>query len=210
MKNYKKWLSYGGVYIAGLLTAYIIFRLIPSGIPTAPPLIRHDTMTLQHAPNLKKNSNDINDLMAKMQSNFRNADDNQNEDLMAQFHDMRKKMLQLLQEEGGSPNLAFGNLVDTPDTNIESKEDDKNYYFEIDLTNIDQNSLKMDIKDGYLYVTGEMKKETQEQSNMGVSSSMVISSFSKTVPIPSDANPKKAKIEQHDAVLPITLPKRGS
>ncbi|MEK6625603.1 MAG: Hsp20/alpha crystallin family protein, partial [Bdellovibrionota bacterium] len=102
------------------------------------------------------------------------------------------------------------NLRDTPDTNIESKEDDKNYYFEVDLTNIDQNSLKMDIKDGYLYVTGEMKKETQEQSNMGVSSSMVMSSFSKTVPIPSDANPKKAKIEQHDTVLTITLPKRGS
>lgn len=154
----------------------------------------------------------MNDLIAKMQRNFRNADDIQNEDLMAQFHDMRKKMLQLLEEEGAIPNAGFGNIDDRPDTKIESREDEDNYYFDVELNNIDQNSLKLDIKDGYIYVTGEMKKETQEgskeESNMGVSSSTVRSSFSKTVPIPSDANPKKAKIEQHASLLTITLPKR--
>ena len=150
----------------------------------------------------------MNALIAKMQSNFRNADDDQNEDLMAQFHDMRKKLLQVLEEEGASPNAGIANLGDRPDTNIESREDDKNYYFEVDLANLDQNSLKMDIREGYLYVTGEMKKETTEESQMGVSSSLVMSSFSKAVPIPSDADQKKAKIEQHENVLTITLPKR--
>ncbi len=213
MANLKKWLSYVGIYLAGVLTALIIFKataFIEQLKGPKPINLHQNSMGLIHLPNhvpLPQGTPpvppDLSKLIAGMQRNF------QDDDLMGQFIEMRKKMLQLLEEEGGTPNLAFDQTNDMADSKIGSREDDKNYYYDVDLGEIDQNSLKMDIKDGYIYINGEMKKEEKEESKLGVSSRTMVSSFSKTVPIPSDAEAKKAKIEQKNSILTITIPKKS-
>jgi HSP20 family protein len=204
----KKVIIYLGIFVMGIISTLLVTHFLKMG-PSG-EIGKHSEVDLQDKDNIKRfknNPKDLNSLLKGMQKSFQDQDSTdlsrQHDDLMGQFMEMRKKMLQMYEEEGGG---QFG-VADTLG-NIDSREDEQNYYFDLNMENIDQSSLKIDFKDGYLTLKGEMRIVDKEESNFGQSESTIISNFSKTVTIPDDANVKMAQVNQKDKTLTIVVPKK--
>jgi|GEM_PF-6640893 len=151
-----------------------------------------------------KNSRDLDRLNQGLDNNLLPQTDDQEElpeDFHNQMNQMRNKMLQLFQNQG-NPTVDLGDNL-TADLKIGQRKDDNNYYIDIGLSNVDKNTMNVEAKDGYLIIEGEMKQEEKGDHFQ----SMVVSSFSRSFSMPSDANLKKLKIDQKDQTLVITIPK---
>ncbi|MFZ8933932.1 MAG: Hsp20/alpha crystallin family protein [Bacteriovoracaceae bacterium] len=102
----------------------------------------------------------------------------------------------------------FGGIGIRSDLNIKQYEKDNNYIIEIDTTSIDQESLKIDIKAGIISVKGKTRIEKKNQQGGGQSYMQYESSFSKSFPIPRDADEEKVQIKNEQQSVKIIFPKK--
>src|SRR5574338_1220270 len=106
----------------------------------------------------------------------------------------------------GRTNLLdrqLGSFV--PDVDI--TETDKEFRVTAELPGMDEKDLEVTYFDGGLTIKGEKRDEHEEQQGEFYRSERVFGAFERTIPLPSDINPDKAKASFKKGVLSITLPK---
>ena len=90
---------------------------------------------------------------------------------------------------------------------VDSWEDDQFIYLKFKLGQINKNSLNLQIKDGLVTVKGQTKIENTTQNQFGSSTSISISSFNKTFPVPEGVKEEEVQIDHQDGALILKFPK---
>ena len=93
----------------------------------------------------------------------------------------------------------------TPSVN--TREDEKAYYIEVDLPGVKKEDIKVDIKDNTLTISGErkFKEEVKEEDYYKIETS--IGKFSRTFSLPEDADVENIDAKSENGVLEIVIPK---
>src|SRR5207245_7203434 len=103
---------------------------------------------------------------------------------------------------GGSVKLAdLSPLVDIT-------EDDKEYIFKADMTEMKKDDVKVTIENGILYISGERRAEKEEKKRKFHRLERFFGTFERTFTVPEDADATKIRAEFRDGVLQVHLPKR--
>ena len=93
----------------------------------------------------------------------------------------------------------------TPSVN--TREDEKAYYIEVDLPGVKKEDIKVDIKDNTLTISGErkFKEEVKEEDYYKIETS--IGKFTRTFTLPEDADIEHIDARNENGVLDIEIPK---
>jgi HSP20 family protein len=113
----------------------------------------------------------------------------------------------------------FNNIINTPknggkgfDTDflptVNSREDDKAYYLEVDLPGVKKEDISLTVENGVLTVCGERKskEEVKEENYYKVESNY--GKFSRSFSLPKTIDDNKIEAKTQDGVLELTIPKR--
>jgi HSP20 family protein len=92
-----------------------------------------------------------------------------------------------------------------PDLDI--TETDKEFRVTAELPGMDEKDLEVTYLEGGLTIKGEKREEHEEQRGDFYRSERQFGAFERTIPLPLDINPDKAKASFKKGVLSITLPK---
>ena len=90
---------------------------------------------------------------------------------------------------------------------LETSENDQFIIYEILLDQVDKNSLKIDIKDGQINLSGQAKIEKENKGQFGISKSISISSFNRSFPIPQGVKAEEVQIENNEKSVILKFPK---
>ena len=90
---------------------------------------------------------------------------------------------------------------------LETSENDQYVIYEIFLDLIDKNSLKIDIKDGQITLSGQARIEKENQGNFGVSKSISVSSFTRSFPAPQGVKTEEVQIDHKEKSIVLKFPK---
>lgn len=112
---------------------------------------------------------------------------------------MLKQMRQLSRGSGVHLNLQMQGLSD-----IESREDDKNYYFEIKGEKGKLKDIQVQVEQGMLHIQGKF----ESKSTGSVFQSNVVSSFERSFPVPEGADEKGMQMDQLEDKIVIRIPKK--
>ena len=110
---------------------------------------------------------------------------------------------------GGSvidDSLSLSNVFDG--IQVEEHEDSDFKYVEVLAEGIDKDSLNINISDGMISITGEIRKSNDDQTGHGHFKSHFISSFNRSFNIPYGVDPEKVKIDTEDDKIVIKFPKK--
>ena len=93
----------------------------------------------------------------------------------------------------------------TPSVN--TREDEKAYYIEVDLPGVKKEDIKVDIKENALTISGErrFKEEVKEEDYYKIETS--IGKFTRTFTLPDDADVENIDAKNENGVLDIIIPK---
>ncbi|SFV51026.1 Heat shock protein Hsp20 [hydrothermal vent metagenome] len=93
----------------------------------------------------------------------------------------------------------------TPSVN--TREDEKAYYIEVDLPGVKKEDIKVDIKDNTLTISGErkLKEEVKEEDYYKIETS--IGKFTRTFTLPEDADIENIDAKSENGVLEVVIPK---
>lgn len=133
------------------------------------------------------------------------------------FEEMRKFRERLHKEFRPKSNSLFSSPFDSwyedkiggGVEEISKREDDKYVYYDIKLPNIEGSSVKTNVENGYLTITGEVKKSTGQEKE-GKIRSLYQSSFRRTFPLPENVDGDKMEMENQKDKLVLKFPKRES
>lgn len=92
-----------------------------------------------------------------------------------------------------------------PDVDV--TETDKEFRVMAELPGMEEKDLEVTYFDGGLTIKGEKREEHEEERGDYYRSERQFGAFERTVPLPSDISPDKAKASFKKGVLKITLPK---
>ncbi len=90
---------------------------------------------------------------------------------------------------------------------LETSENDQYVIYEIFLDLIDKNSLKIDIKDGQITLSGQARIEKENKGDFGVSKSISVSSFTRSFPAPQGVKTEDVQIEHKEKSIVLKFPK---
>jgi HSP20 family molecular chaperone IbpA len=90
---------------------------------------------------------------------------------------------------------------------LETSENDQFIIYEIFLDQVDKNSMKIDIKEGQITLSGQTKIEKENQGQFGTSKSISISSFTRSFPAPRDVKTEEVQIENKENSVVLKFPK---
>ena len=100
---------------------------------------------------------------------------------------------------------SFNSLSDDG-IKIEEIEDENYKYIEVLADGIDKNSLNIDISNGMISISGEIRKSSDDQGANSRSMSSYISSFSRSFNIPEGVSEENVKIDMEDKKVVIKFP----
>jgi HSP20 family molecular chaperone IbpA len=90
---------------------------------------------------------------------------------------------------------------------LETSENDQYVIYEIFLDQVDKNSLKIDIKEGQITLSGQSRFEKENQGQFGTSKSVSISSFTRSFPAPQGVKTEEVQIENKENSIILKFPK---
>ena len=93
----------------------------------------------------------------------------------------------------------------TPSVN--TREDEKAYYIEVDLPGVKKEDIKVDIKDNTLTISGERKFKEEVKEDDYYKIETAIGKFSRTFTLPEDADVDNIDAKSENGVLEIVIPK---
>lgn len=132
-------------------------------------------------------------------------------DQMDKMHDqMRKRMDQFFGKSFG--NSAFdidpfsGSSFTTNNIKINRYEDDQYKYIEIMGEGVSKDSLKVDISEGMISISGEIKQTQVENDSDSMSRSSYVSKFNQSFNVPKGVDEANVKIESENNKLIIKFP----
>jgi HSP20 family protein len=89
---------------------------------------------------------------------------------------------------------------------VDMVRDDGHLILRADVPGIKPEEIKVEIREGYLTVSGEHEETTEEKEKHYVRRERRYGSFSRSVPLPEGVETKKIKAKTHDGVLEVTIP----
>lgn len=107
-----------------------------------------------------------------------------------------------------SPGM-FSNAMSF-DYDLEVEEIDDGYQLKVDMTGLDEEKIDIQINEHSITVTGEHSKQEDTQNPHSRFSSRSFGSFTRTIPLPVDADTAAVKTEKEGDYLVIRLPKKES
>ncbi len=127
---------------------------------------------------------------------------------MDQMHKMMNKMLHETYNRGVRGE-GISSTFSAFDPDIDVKETPDEYVIRLDLPGIDKDKISVKVHDGILTISGERQAEAEEKSEDGGVYRMERSfgSFSRSFPVPQDANMDAMTAQTKNGVLTIKLPK---
>ena len=93
----------------------------------------------------------------------------------------------------------------TPSVN--TREDEKAYYIEVDLPGVKKEDIKVDIKDNTLTISGERKFKEEVKEDDYYKIETAIGKFSRAFTLPEDADVEHIDAKSENGVLEIVIPK---
>jgi HSP20 family protein len=120
-------------------------------------------------------------------------------DPFAEMAELRSRFDRLLEDFGTPRERAWTPAVDVV-------RDDGNIVLRADMPGIKPEEIKIEIREGFLTVSGEHEETTEEKEKHYVRRERRYGSFSRSVPLPEGVDPKKIKATTHDGVLEVTIP----
>lgn len=101
-----------------------------------------------------------------------------------------------------------GTLRDQKGFELDLSEDNANYYVESDLPGIDKENLKIEVKEGQLFIIAERKYEEEKKERKYYRMERSYGKITRSIPIPDDANVENIDAEFKDGVLKIKIQKK--
>lgn len=90
---------------------------------------------------------------------------------------------------------------------VDVTETDKEFCVTAELPGMEEKDIEVSYSDGGLTIKGEKREEREESRGDYYHSERQFGAFERTIPLPEDVNPDKAKASFKKGVLKITLPK---
>ncbi|RLA63618.1 MAG: hypothetical protein DRQ88_00180 [Epsilonproteobacteria bacterium] len=131
------------------------------------------------------------------------GDDFFDEEVFKQMDQMTEEMMKQMGQGMNSRQVGISN------GELNRWEDENFIYLEFKLGEIDKNSLNLQIKDGNVTIKGQTKIENTTQNKFGSSTSISISSFHKSFPVPEEIQEEDVVIEHKDGALILKFPKKA-
>ncbi len=89
---------------------------------------------------------------------------------------------------------------------VDVVRDNGNLILRADVPGIEPEEIRIEIREGYLTLSGEHEETTEETEKQYVRRERRYGSFSRSVPLPEGVEAKKIKAKTHDGVLEVTIP----
>jgi HSP20 family protein len=123
-------------------------------------------------------------------------------DPFREFEELQAATGQLLEDLITGPGASDGGMF-TPPVDIE--ETDDAWIVEADLPGVDKNDIEVDVREGELTITGEIKE--RERKGILRRKTRRVGHFEFRVMLPGGADPEKVEANVEDGVLTVRIPK---
>jgi HSP20 family protein len=122
----------------------------------------------------------------------------------ADFDQLRREMLRLLDTSSGDTSGALGTGVFPP---MNVTQDDDNYYVRTEIPGIKPSDLTISAIRNRLSISGRREIPTEQDRVSYHRKERAEGSFSRTVTLPADVDSERIDARYADGVLALTLPK---
>ncbi len=105
------------------------------------------------------------------------------------------------------------NNIQTQETEIDffptvnSREDDKAFYLDVDLPGVKKKDIELNITDGVLTIKGERKTRNAQEDKTYYKIESSYGKFERSFTLPKDIDESKIEAEVENGVLSLTIPK---
>jgi HSP20 family protein len=123
-------------------------------------------------------------------------------DPFREFEELQAATGQLLEDLMTGPGAGNGGLF-TPPVDIEETEDA--WIVEADLPGVDKDDIEVDLRDGELTITGEIKQ--RERKGILRRRTRPVGHFEFRVSLPGGADPNQVEANVNNGVLTVRIPK---
>ncbi len=129
-------------------------------------------------------------------------------DPFSEFRDLRRgfDIINSIMNEVQKNRTNEGVLVDFVPT-VNTREDDKAYYVEVDLPGVKKEDVDINVEDNVLTVTGERKQEEETKDKEYYRLESRYGKFSRSFTLPQKVDVNKISAKSEDGVLEIVIPK---
>lgn len=90
---------------------------------------------------------------------------------------------------------------------VNSREDEKAFYLEVDLPGVKKEDIELNIADGVLTIKGERKTQNEQEDKNYYKIESSYGKFQRSFTLPKDIDESKIEAEVKDGVLSLTIPK---
>ena len=105
------------------------------------------------------------------------------------------------------PQAATEKGINAFTPSVNTREDEKAYYIEVDLPGVKKEDIKVDIKDNTLTISGERKLKEEVKEDDYYKIETAIGKFTRTFTLPEDADIENIDAKNENGVLDIVIPK---
>ena len=103
--------------------------------------------------------------------------------------------------------LPVENAISTFTPAVNTREDEKGYYIEIDLPGVKKEDITIDLNDKVLTISGERKFKEEVKKENYYKIETTFGKFERSFSIPEDADVENIEAKSENGVLEITIPK---
>ena len=126
-------------------------------------------------------------------------------DRFTMFDQMEKEMRDLMEGFWGTDGGRWGTMNFVP--SVDLVEEEGEFVVTVDLPGLKPEEVKVEFKDGALWVTGERKEEKEEKDKTYHRIERTSGEFRRVLPFPSKVLEDKIEAKFTDGVLKVSVPK---
>ena len=121
------------------------------------------------------------------------------------FDQMEREMQDLLEDFWGANGGRLGTMNFTP--SVDLAENENEFVVTVDLPGLKPEEVKVEFKEGALWITGERKEEKEEKDKTYHRVERSYGEFRRILPFPSAVVDDKIEAKFTDGVLKVSVPK---
>ncbi|WP_163831949.1 Hsp20/alpha crystallin family protein [Spartinivicinus ruber] len=130
---------------------------------------------------------------------------------LIQFHKEVDRLFDSMFKGVGFPNFSeewsrIPNNMFKPNVDISAK--DKEYIISVEVPGVEENDIKLEMRDNTLIISGEKKHEKEEKDEHLYRVERSYGKFQRMLTIPEDANAEEINASFKNGVLCITFPRK--
>jgi len=127
-------------------------------------------------------------------------------DFLKEFNEFRQQLNELLNSVfSGDVQLASRAMHPV----VDIAENDQNYTYFVEIPGVDKADIKLMVKDGTLYLSGERKEPRFSENCQKIREELPYGKFQRALPLPQDADLETIKARYEDGILLIVIDKRA-